>query len=162
MKSIIRRIPSLLDRGLTDTEQRHLKEHKLDPLWQDLKPMLADMCKVAGWDKLGAADEEGVDSYIRRLTALDPDSFSFRYRRTKKGVPSLPTEGLVNWDAAINKQWPLGEKKRVQFRAESFNLTKSATFDSPGVLFGTSGFGKVSSTARQPGRQIQFVLKFHF
>jgi hypothetical protein len=78
------------------------------------------------------------------------------------GRHALYSQGLVNWDGAINKQWPLGEKKRVQFRAEFFNLTNSATFDPPGVLFGTSGFGKVSSTARQPGRQIQFALKFHF
>jgi hypothetical protein len=56
----------------------------------------------------------------------------------------------------------LGEKKNVQFRTEFFNLTNSATFDPPGVLFGTVGFGKVSATTRQPGRQIQFALKFHF
>jgi hypothetical protein len=78
------------------------------------------------------------------------------------GRHALYSEGLVNWDASINKQWPVGENKNVQFRAEFFNLTNSATFDPPGVLFGTAGFGKISSTARQPGRQIQFALKFHF
>ena len=78
------------------------------------------------------------------------------------GRHALYSQGLVNWDASINKHWPLGENKNVQFRAEFFNLTNSATFDPPGVLFGTSGFGKISSTARQPGRQIQFALKFHF
>ena len=78
------------------------------------------------------------------------------------GRHALYSQGLVNWDASISKRWPLGENKQVQFRAEAFNLTNSATFDPPGVLFGTSGFGKISSTARQPGRQIQFALKFHF
>jgi hypothetical protein len=78
------------------------------------------------------------------------------------GRHALYSQGLVNWDASINKQWPLGETKNVQFRAESFNLTNSATFDPPGVLFGTVGFGKVSATTRQPGRQIQLALKFHF
>jgi hypothetical protein len=78
------------------------------------------------------------------------------------GRHSLYSQGLVNWDASVNKQWPVGENKNLQFRAEFFNLTNSATFDPPNVLFGTSSFGKVSATARQPGRQIQFALKFHF
>lgn len=78
------------------------------------------------------------------------------------GRHALYSQGLLNWDASVDKQWPIGENKHVQFRAEFFNLTNSATFDPPGVLFGTSGFGKVSSTTRQPGRQIQFALKFHF
>jgi hypothetical protein len=79
------------------------------------------------------------------------------------GRHALYSQGLVNWDAAINKIWPLSEKgANVQFRTEFFNATNSATFDPPSVLFGTVGFGKVSATTRQPGRQIQFALKFHF
>jgi hypothetical protein len=78
------------------------------------------------------------------------------------GRHALYSQGLLNWDASVNKQWPLSENKQVQFRAEFFNLANAATFDPPGILFGTSGFGKISSTARQPGRQIQFALKFHF
>jgi hypothetical protein len=54
--------------------------------------MFADVCNEAGWDKLSAADEEGIDSHIRQFTALDPESFSFRYTHSKKGLPSLPSE----------------------------------------------------------------------
>ncbi len=54
--------------------------------------MFVAVCKAAGWGKLEAADEEGIDSYIRQLTELDPDSYSFRYTRSKKGTPSLPAE----------------------------------------------------------------------
>jgi hypothetical protein len=78
------------------------------------------------------------------------------------GRHALYSQGLLNWDASIDKQWPLGEARDLQFRAEFFNLMNSATFDPPGVLFGTSAFGTVSATTRQPGRQIQFALKFHF
>lgn len=92
LKNIIRRIPYLLYRPLTQEEQEHLGQHRLDRLWQDLKPMFAEVCKAVGWDKLNRIEEQGVDSYIRQLTALDPDSYSFRYRRSKKGRPSLPSD----------------------------------------------------------------------
>jgi len=84
--------------------------------------------------------------------------------RGDAGRHGVYSQGLRNLDAAIDKQWPLGEKKvkSLQFRAEFFNALNATTFDPPGIFFGTPGFGKVSSTVRQPGRQIQFALKFHF
>jgi hypothetical protein len=72
------------------------------------------------------------------------------------------SQGLRNWDSSINKQWVVKENKSFQFRAEFFNFLNATTFDPPGVFFGTAAFGKISTTARQPGRQIQFALKFHF
>jgi hypothetical protein len=92
LKNIIRHTPYIIDRPLTEAEEKHLGKHRLDLLWQDLKPLFAGVCKAAGWDKPDAADEEGVDSHIRQLTALDPDSYSSRYTRSKKGAPSLPAE----------------------------------------------------------------------
>ena len=92
LKSIIRHTPYILDRSLTETEEQHLDRHRLDLLWQDLKPLFAAVCKAAGWKRLSTANEQGVDSHIRQLTALDPDSFSFRYMRSKKGELSLPAE----------------------------------------------------------------------
>ena len=47
--------------------------------------MFAAMWDAAGWDRVSAADEVGVESYIRQLTALDADSFSFRYAGFRKG-----------------------------------------------------------------------------
>jgi hypothetical protein len=37
-----------------------------------------------------AADIEGIEDYIRQLSELDGDSFSFRYSHSKRGDPSLP------------------------------------------------------------------------
>jgi hypothetical protein len=93
LKNIIRHTPYIIGRPLTRSQKKTISaSHRLDILWQDLKTLLADVCKAAGWDKIDAADEEGVDSYIRQLTALDRDSYSFRYTRSKKGAPSLPAE----------------------------------------------------------------------
>ena len=91
LKSIIRRAPYVTGQSLTKEQRKNLNTgHQLDLLWQDLKPMFATVCEAAGWDKVSSFDEEGVESHIRQLTELDPDSFSFRYPGNKEGVPYLP------------------------------------------------------------------------
>jgi hypothetical protein len=82
--------------------------------------------------------------------------------RGTAGRHAVYSQGLLNWDASATKKWPVTETKAFSFRAEFFNAANSATFDPPGILFGSAAFGKVSNTTRQPGRQIQFALKFHF
>ena len=82
--------------------------------------------------------------------------------RGDAGRHGVYSQGLRNWDSSIDKQWVVKENKSFQFRAEFFNFLNATTFDPPGVFFGTAAFGKISTTARQPGRQIQFALKFHF
>ncbi|MGH9468990.1 MAG: hypothetical protein ACRD1N_01450, partial [Terriglobia bacterium] len=78
------------------------------------------------------------------------------------GRHALYSDPLVNWDAALAKRWPFGRENRsVEFRAEFFNFLNGSTFDPPGVQFGPK-LGTVSTTARQPGREIQFALKLHF
>jgi hypothetical protein len=72
-------------------------KHRLDLLWQDLKPILAAIGAAAGWSPLDSADVEGVDDYIHQLSSLDPDSFSFRYWNSKKGDGNLPQDlKLIN------------------------------------------------------------------
>lgn len=90
LKRIIRRAPYLIDEELTEQGKRHLEKHRLDLLWDDLKTMMPAICKAAGWSKLDAADIHGIDNYIRQLSKLDADSFSFRYSHSKQGQPSLP------------------------------------------------------------------------
>jgi hypothetical protein len=51
LKRIIRRSPRLLYRDLTQEEKSHLDKHRLDLLWQDLKPMFSGICEAVGWDK---------------------------------------------------------------------------------------------------------------
>jgi hypothetical protein len=96
LKEIILRAPYLIERPLTKDEKGHLGKHRLDFLWQDLKPMFAAICKAVGWES-STDDLDGVDDYVRQLSAVDADSFSSRYARSKKGDRSLPPElGRIN------------------------------------------------------------------
>jgi hypothetical protein len=54
-----------------------------------------------------------------------------------------------------------GERMRIQFRAEAFNLTNSPTFNPPGSNIDRSSGGVVTSTLSPP-RNIQLALKFNF
>lgn len=90
-----------------------------------------------------------------------------------KGVPITPFgnssrmvlrgPGQRNLDFSVFKDFKLGEKNRVEFRAESFNLTNTPTFNLPGptsasLTVGNASFGKLGSS-QTVGRQLQFGLK---
>jgi hypothetical protein len=69
-----------------------------------------------------------------------------------------------NTDFSIVKNTWLGEKLRMQFRAEFFNLFNQPNFGQPGNVVGTPGFGRITSTRFPAGetgssRQIQFAVK---
>jgi hypothetical protein len=69
--------------------------------------------------------------------------------------------GISNFDFSVQKVTPIGETKRLEFRAEFFNIFNHAQFLNPDGNF-TDGadFGRVKR-ARDP-RNIQFALKFAF
>jgi hypothetical protein len=74
--------------------------------------------------------------------------------------------GLNNLDFSLLKDLPLGhEGRRLQFRAEFFNLFNIPHFDIPGRTFGEASLGVVQSSnlyGNKPPRQIQLGLKFIF
>jgi hypothetical protein len=72
-------------------------------------------------------------------------------------------DGINNLDFGVFKNNPFGRDGRfnLQFRSEFYNIANHPRFGVPGLVFGTSNFGVISSQANNP-RQIQFALKFLF
>jgi hypothetical protein len=74
--------------------------------------------------------------------------------------------GLNNLDFSLLKDMPFRhEGRRLQFRAEFFNLFNIPHFDIPGRTFGTQALGVVQSAneyGNKPPRQIQLGLKYIF
>ena len=68
--------------------------------------------------------------------------------------------GLRDLDLALLKRTPLKEKIALEFRAEAFNLTNSPSLGNPNTVFGSAGFGSITS-AGDP-RVLQLALKLHF
>ena len=69
----------------------------------------------------------------------------------------LTGPGYRNVDATVIKTVDLGERGRLQFRAEAFNLLNRANLDLPDIFMGSPAFGKIQSA--QSPRRLQFGLK---
>lgn len=69
-------------------------------------------------------------------------------------------------DFSLFKSFPIGEVRRFEFRAESFNLSNTPSFALPSNLnyVNTVNFGQITSTRDNPNgaRQIQLALKFYW
>jgi len=72
--------------------------------------------------------------------------------------------GFKNTDFSIMRNTELGEKMRLQFRVEVFDLLNHANFGQPGNVVGTPGFGRITNTRFPTGesgssRQMQLGIK---
>jgi len=61
----------------------------------------------------------------------------------------------------VLKDFVVREPLKIQFRAESFNVTNTPQFGRPGTSTSSPTFGQVTSTWIS-GRQVQFGLKVSF
>lgn len=97
---------------------------------------------------------------------FDTSVFSAAMPLTFGTSPRNPIRGpgLVNFDLAVVKQWKLGEKRAIEFRGESFNLSNTPQFIldtrtsyNPSVPLAQQSFGRITSA--RDGRVIQLALK---
>ena len=77
-------------------------------------------------------------------------------------VGSGSIKGLGSWqfDLSVSRTFQIREMKRLEFRAEAFNVTNSFNMNNPTTDFNSNLFGKVTS-AKDP-RIMQFALKYLF
>jgi hypothetical protein len=74
-------------------------------------------------------------------------------------------EGMFNIDTGLNKEFSLGEDRRLEFSWQTFNVTNSVRYDvrsaEPSLGQIPSEFGRYTSTLSVP-RFMQFALRFAF
>jgi hypothetical protein len=74
-------------------------------------------------------------------------------------------EGTFNIDTGLNKDFSLGENRRLEFSWQTFNVTNSVRYDvrsaEPSLGQTPSEFGRYTSTLSVP-RFMQFALRFAF
>jgi hypothetical protein len=68
--------------------------------------------------------------------------------------------GLQEFDLSLQKEIPITEAAKLQFRAEAYNLLNRSNFNLPNRIAFTPNFGSISSA--QDSRQLQFALKLVF
>ena len=77
------------------------------------------------------------------------------------GRNALRADRYVDLDFSAVRNFPVGESRRFQFRADMFNVANHPVWGTPGETLNSSQFGTITST-RSTERQIQFAAKFFF
>ncbi len=83
----------------------------------------------------------------------------FEFGNSGRNILSGP--GLNDFDFLTMKRFNIGERVKIEFRAEFYNLFNTANFAYPHTNVTTSSFGVINNT-NGPARQIQFGLKLNF
>jgi hypothetical protein len=83
-----------------------------------------------------------------------------------EGRDALIGPGLAQLDLELMKSFTLGgENRRLEVRAQAFNLLNHPNFDLPNANFDSPAFGAIQSAnafANEPPRQIQLGLRYSF
>ena len=77
------------------------------------------------------------------------------------GRNALRGQKLWNLDTSLVREFPLGERRQLQFRADMFNIANHPVWGSPVSNYNDPQFGKILST-RSTARQVQFAMRFRF
>jgi len=92
-------------------------------------------------------------------TSLFPAPAAFTFGTLARHV--LRADGYKNLDVSIFRQFPFWEKRRLEFRAEMFNVFNNVVYGTPVGNIGSADFGKVFGTDNR-ARQVQLALKIIF
>jgi Carboxypeptidase regulatory-like domain/TonB dependent receptor len=84
-----------------------------------------------------------------------------KYTYGNGGRNILRADSLLELDVTLEKNFMITESKRLQFRAEAFNITNTSTFAAPNASIGSASAGIITSTLNA-GRVLQGALKFYF
>jgi hypothetical protein len=76
------------------------------------------------------------------------------------GVGTITGPGLVNFDMGMYKDFKFAEKRKLQFRAEFFNIFNHTNFSGISTTYGSGNFGAVTS-ALDP-RIVEFSARIQY
>jgi carboxypeptidase family protein len=93
---------------------------------------------------------------------LNPKAFATPDRGTlgNSGLGAIAGPSTWQFDVALSRTFQFNESQKVEFRAETFNLTNSFRMNDPVTTLNSNTFGQVTS-AKDP-RIMQFALKYFF
>lgn len=105
----------------------------------------------------GALESPSLDRWFDRSAFLVPAAYTFG----NSGGSILRAGGLKNLDCSVFKEFPAGERAKLVFRAEFFNVSNTPSFLAPSGVIDASSGAIVTATSTAP-RQIQLALKYLF
>jgi len=103
------------------------------------------------------ASNKGPNLWLNPAAFATPAPYTFG----NLGRNSLRSDSTKNLDLSLVRRFPITENAGFEFRADAFNLTNTAIFNTPNNTLGNPNFGVITSTRNNP-RQLQFALKLIF
>ncbi len=99
-----------------------------------------------------------VDAGFNRVTAQQLASNIRTFPLRFSGIRS---DDQTRWDFSITKTWPITERFKAQFRAETYNAWNNTNFANPNTDPTSTAFGTITATNGDP-RNWQFAFKLTF
>jgi hypothetical protein len=105
-------------------------------------------------------DNPTRSAYFNTSVFTRPEPFTPRTNPWQ--YPGVTGPRFANVDATLSKFFPLkGERLRLEFKMEAYNLTNSFMAGNPNMTVTSSLFGR-STTQVNRGREMQYTLRLHF
>jgi hypothetical protein len=105
------------------------------------------------------------DAKLRRWVLFDRSAFRVRrtneLRNVPRNLPDVRVPGINTIDLRITRNFPINERVRMQFIAETFNLTNRVQLGAPNTDIRNVNFGTTINQANLP-RSYQFGLRLQF
>jgi hypothetical protein len=87
---------------------------------------------------------------------------AFQLGNSPRWIPNVRFGVTKHADVAIMKNFRWGERVKLQFRGEFFNVTNTPQFGRANTTFGNPNLGTVTGTTNVGPRQTQLGLRFSF
>jgi hypothetical protein len=119
---------------------------------------------LGGWELAGVVQlQSGIPLAVTQLTRFfNTSAFTIAPQFTIGNSSRNRVRGPQhrNADIGLIKRTYFGENRKLEFRAEAFNVTNTPPLGAPATVGGAAGFGTITS-AGDP-RVLQFGLKINF
>jgi hypothetical protein len=122
-----------------------------------MRPNVVPGCKA----EISGSAVSRLNEWFNTACYAQPGNVSFG--NASRTDPSLSQQGIINFDAAINKSFAVREGWLLDFRSEFFNLANRVQFAAPNTQVGNPSFGIVTATAPYTTpRLVQLSLRLKF
>jgi hypothetical protein len=96
-----------------------------------------------------------------QFNTVSSQQLSQNFRTFPSQFSNLRIDHTNNIDLTLTKTFKVGERVKIQFRAEALNLTNKPLFATPNLTPTSSAFGTITSQTNNP-RYIQFGARLSF
>ena len=132
------------------------------PFGLDITGDIANTGNKAGYMRPNVVGDHRLETrsperWFNTAAFAAPASFTFG----NLGRYALRSDWVRNFDLSVFREFPIKERFKVEFRAESFNTFNTPVFGTPTTSMNSPNFGRVLGTAVGP-RELQLSLRLRY